>query len=99
MELEQLRMFVSAAESGSFSAAGRELYTSHSTVSRAVSALEKELGVTLISRSNRVLGLTAAGELLMEEARELLKRAEELREKLRTLEEPEARFQSGRKIL
>lgn len=99
MELEQLRMFVSAAESGSFSAAGRELYTSHSTVSRAVSALEKELGVTLISRSNRVLGLTAAGELLLEEARELLKRAEELREKLRTLEEPEARFQSGRKIL
>ena len=99
MELEQLRMFVSAAESGSFSAAGRELYTSHSTVSRAVSALEKELGVTLISRSNRVLGLTGAGELLLEEARELLKRAEELREKLRTLEEPEARFQSGRKIL
>ena len=99
MELEQLRMFVSAAESGSFSAAGRELYTSHSTVSRAVSALEKELGVTLIGRSNRVLGLTAAGELLLEEARELLKRAEELREKLRTLEEPEARFQSGRKIL
>lgn len=99
MELEQLRMFVSAAESGSFSAAGRELYTSHSTVSRAVSALEKELGVTLISRSNRVLGLTAAGELLLEEARELLKRAEELREKLRTLEEPEARFQSGRNIL
>ena len=99
MELEQLRMFVSAAESGSFSAAGRELYTSHSTVSRAVSALEKELGVTLISRSNRVLGLTAAGELLLEEARELLRRAEELREKLKALEEPEARFQSGRNIL
>ena len=99
MELEQLRMFVSAAESGSFSAAGRELYTSHSTVSRAVSALEKEMGVTLISRSNRVLGLTGAGELLLEEARELLRRAEELREKLKALEEPEARFQSGRNIL
>ena len=99
MELEQLRMFVSAAESGSFSAAGRGLYTSHSTVSRAVSALEKELGVTLISRSNRVLGLTGAGELLLEEARELLRGAEELREKLKALEEPEARFQSGRNIL
>ena len=83
MELEQLRMFVSAAESGSFSAAGRELYTSHSTVSRAVSALEKELGVTLISRSNRVLGLTAAGELLLEEARELLERADGLKDRLR----------------
>ena len=58
MELEQLRMFVSAARSGSFSAAGRSLYTSRSTVSRTVSALEKELGVKLISRSNRQLALT-----------------------------------------
>ena len=47
MELEQLRMFITAAETGGFSAAGRSLYTSHSTVSRAVSALEKELGVKL----------------------------------------------------
>ena len=99
MELEQLRMFVSAAESGSFSAAGRELYTSHSTVSRAVSALEKELGVRLISRSNRVLGLTAAGELLLEEARELLGKADGLGEKLRSLEEQEARSRTGRNIL
>lgn len=99
MELEQLRMFVSTAESGSFSAAGRELYTSHSTVSRAVSALEKELGVRLISRSNRVLGLTAAGELLLEEARELLGKADGLGEKLRSLEGQEARSRTGRNIL
>ena len=87
MELEQLRMFVSAAESGSFSAAGRSLYTSHSTVSRAVSALEKELGVELVNRSNRLLSLTAAGELLLEEGAELLSAADRLEMKLKSMEE------------
>ena len=89
MDLEQPRMFVAAAESGSFSKAGRSLYTSHSTVSRAVSALEKELGVQLISRSNRMLGLTPAGEMLLREAIDLLKRADSLKERLRENFEPE----------
>ena len=86
MELEQLRMFVSAARSG-FSAAGRSLYTSRSTVSRTVSALEKELGVKLISRSNRQLALTGAGELLLEEGAELLSAADRLEMKLKSMEE------------
>ena len=87
MELEQLRMFVSAARSGSFSAAGRSLYTSRSTISRTVSALEKELGVKLISRSNRQLALTGAGELLLEEGAELLSAADRLEMKLKSMEE------------
>lgn len=87
MELEQLRMFVSAARSGSFSAAGRSLYTSRSTVSRTVSALEKELGVKLISRSNRQLALTGAGVLLLEEGAELLSAADRLEMKLKSMKE------------
>lgn len=83
MELEQLRMFIAAAESGSFTKAGRSLYTSHSTVSRAVSALEKELGLSLISRSNRLLSLTPAGELLLGEGRELLAAADGLKDRLK----------------
>ena len=35
---------------------------SHSTMSRAVSALEHEFGVRLISRDNHVAGLTPEGE-------------------------------------
>ncbi len=89
MELEQLRMFITAAETGGFSAAGRSLYTSHSTVSRAVSVLEKELGVKLISRTNRLLSLTPAGELLLKEGRELLAAADGLSAKLREPELPE----------
>ena len=77
MELEQLRIYVSAARCASFSEAARRLYISHSTVSRAVSALEEELGVCLLERGNRVLGLTAAGEALLREAEALLAAADE----------------------
>ncbi len=76
MELEQLRIFLAVAGEKSFSRGAKKLYISHSTTSRAVSALEEELGVTLLRRGNRVLGLTPAGETLAREAGELLRRAE-----------------------
>lgn len=83
MELEQLRIFVAVAENKSFSKGGKLLYISHSTTSRAVSALEEELGVRLIQRDNHVTALTEAGELLLEEAKNLLSSAEQIKEKLR----------------
>lgn len=79
MEFEQLRAFVAVAETGSFTRAAERLYTSHSSISRAVSALERELGVTLIERDNRVLGLTKAGEILLEGAKDVLDREEKLK--------------------
>lgn len=83
MELVQLRLFIAAAEAGGFAQAARSLYTSHSTVSRAVSALEEELGVTLMERSNRVQGLTAAGRLLLTEGKQLLAAADSLEARVR----------------
>ena len=77
MELEQLRIFLAVAECESFSAAAKKLYISHSTTSRTVAALEEELGVELLRRGNRVLGLTPAGETLRTEAEDLLRHAEE----------------------
>lgn len=79
MEFEQLRAFVAVAETGSFTRAAERLYTSHSSISRAVSALERELGVTLIERDNRVLGLTKAGEILLEGAKDILDREKKLK--------------------
>lgn len=79
MEFEQLRAFVAVAETGSFTRAAERLYTSHSSISRAVSALERELGVTLIERDNRVLGLTKAGEILLEGAKDMLDREKKLK--------------------
>lgn len=83
MELEKLRIFLAVAECRSFSLGAKRLYISHSTTSRAVSVLEEELGVQLLRRDNRVLGLTPAGECLAGEARRLLRQAEEAAERVR----------------
>ena len=45
--LDQLRTFVAAADSGSFSAAGRQLGRAQSVVSQTVANLESLIGVTL----------------------------------------------------
>ena len=82
MELEQLRIFLAVAREGSFTRGAKKLYISHSTTSRAVSALEEELGVQLLRRGNRVLGLTPAGEALLAEGAELLRRSDELRHRV-----------------
>ena len=50
MELEQLRIFCTVAACRSFTRAAKQLFVSHSTTSRAVSALERELGVPLLAR-------------------------------------------------
>ena len=83
MELEQLWIFLAVAESGSFSRGAKKLYISHSTTSRAVSALEEELGVRLLERGNRVLGLTPAGQVLLEEARSLREAVQKAEDRVR----------------
>lgn len=83
MELEQLRAFVAVAEEKSYTKAGERLYMSHSTMSRAVSALEREFGCRLIERDTHVVGLTADGERLCAMAKELLEKAQELENSMR----------------
>ena len=83
MELDQLRIIWAAAEAGSLSRAASALYISHSTVSRAVSALEASVGAELFSRDSRGVRLTEAGQVLFEGAQQLLRLAEELEGKVR----------------
>lgn len=87
MDLEQLRIFSAVARYGGFSAAGRQLYISHSTTSRVIAALEAELGVRLFERSSHEVSLTGAGKVLLEEAQALLKAAEEAAERVRAAAE------------
>jgi DNA-binding transcriptional LysR family regulator len=58
-----MRVFVLAAESGSFSATGRHIGVVPSSVSRQILALEETLGARLFNRTPRGLSLTEAGEL------------------------------------
>jgi DNA-binding transcriptional LysR family regulator len=70
--LQELAVFIRAAESGSFSRAARELGLSQPSVSRIVGELEARLSVTLLLRTTRRITLTHAGELFLERAREIL---------------------------
>jgi DNA-binding transcriptional LysR family regulator len=60
--LTQLRSFLAVLETGSVTAAAEELYVTQPSVSAAVSALSKELGVDLTNRMGRSVEPTAAGE-------------------------------------
>lgn len=72
--LEQLQMFVQAAQTGSFSAAARKLGKTQSTVSVAIANLEADLGVELFDRSSRSPVLTASGRKMLLQAEAVLER-------------------------
>ena len=78
MDFEQLKIFVSVVEHGSFTKAAETMYISHSTTSRNVSALEEHLNVKLLVRDSKGLKLTGAGSLLYREGTKLLQEAEKL---------------------
>jgi len=69
LSVEQLKIFIAAAELGNFSAAGRRLRRAQSVVSQAVAGLEGRLGVKLFEREGRYPRLTEAGKLLLADAR------------------------------
>lgn len=74
MELRELSAFVAVVEEGGMSAASRRLHVSQSALSQTVSALERELGVTLLERISTGVRPTEAGTTLLAEARAVLAR-------------------------
>ncbi|MEU8225790.1 LysR family transcriptional regulator [Kribbella sp. NPDC048915] len=68
MELRQLEYFVAVAHERSFTLAARRLHVVQSAVSAAISALEKDLKVTLFERNAQRVVLTEAGTALLPEA-------------------------------
>jgi DNA-binding transcriptional LysR family regulator len=84
--LQELAVFVRAAESGSFSRAGRELGLSQPSISRIVGELETRLGVTLLLRTTRRITVTDAGALFLDRAREILAEIEDAEDAARGLD-------------
>src|SRR5438477_10063082 len=70
--LQAMELFVSSVREGSFSAAGRRAGLSPASVSRYVGELEAQLGVQLINRSTRHLGLTEAGKIFFQRTEQVL---------------------------
>lgn len=72
MNLKQLPYFIAIAETGSLSAAARRTGVSQPAVSGYLHDLERELGIALFLRSGRRMTPTAAGNIYLEMAREVL---------------------------
>jgi DNA-binding transcriptional LysR family regulator len=72
LSVDALIGFVAITDSGSFSAAAERLGQTPSGVSRSLSRLEAQLGMTLIKRTTRRLSLTEEGDWLLARAKKIL---------------------------
>src|SRR5262245_7090453 len=66
MDLRQLEILQTIAETGSFTACGRKLHVSQSAISRQILLLEEELGEPLFLRVGRHVRMTPAAESLVQ---------------------------------
>lgn len=79
LTLDQMRVLVAVAETGSFSAAARKLGRVQSAVSQSVQTLETALGTPLFDRVGKVPQLNDTGRVILEDARRLVRGAETMK--------------------
>lgn len=92
IELRRLRYLVAVAEEGHITRAAERLGIAQPPLTRQIRSLEAELGVTLFERLPRGVVATEAGRAVVEEARDVLARAERIPETARRA----ARGEQGR---
>lgn len=86
--LDQLQVFLTVAETGSFSAASRVLNRAQSVISYTIANLEAQLEMQLFERSGaRQPKLTEAGKAMLEDARRLLIDLQVMRARVKSLKE------------
>jgi|SRR5471032_45540 len=78
LDLRKLRAFVTVVEQGSISRAAERLFIQQPPLSRLLQGLEQDFGVALLYRQPRGVVPTDAGAVLLQEARTLLARADQL---------------------
>jgi DNA-binding transcriptional LysR family regulator len=83
MELRHLRAFIAVADEGNITAAARGLNLTQPALSRQIKALEDAVELELLERGAHSVRLTAAGQMLAKEARDLLQRADAMLDKVR----------------
>jgi LysR family transcriptional regulator, benzoate and cis,cis-muconate-responsive activator of ben and cat genes len=90
VELRHLRYFVAVAEMENVSRAALKLHVSQPALSRQIRDLEDEIGFCLLERTAKSVRLTQAGRAFLNDARELLRQADDAVKKARAIasEEP-----------
>src|SRR5437868_3309636 len=84
--LDQLRVFITVVETGSFAATARKLNRATSVVSYTIANLEAQLGVTLFDRlSTKKPQLTLEGRTVLAEARSVSTGIDNLRAKVKSM--------------
>jgi LysR family hydrogen peroxide-inducible transcriptional activator len=78
MTLTELRYLVSLSEMGHFRKAAEQCNVSQPTLSIAIKKLEQELGINLFERSRHKVSPTPTGELVVEQAKTVLREAQNL---------------------
>ncbi|MDH5445524.1 MAG: LysR family transcriptional regulator [Gammaproteobacteria bacterium] len=85
MDTQNLQIFVEVMKRGSFAAVARELDVVPSTVSRAITSLEEELGVRLLQRTTRKVKPTEAGQVYYQRIEPLIEELNQARSITRDL--------------
>jgi DNA-binding transcriptional LysR family regulator len=75
--VDAMKVFVTAVEEGSLAAAGRRLKRSPAAVTRAITSLERRIGIQLLHRTTRALKLSEAGDRYVIACRRVLADLEE----------------------
>ncbi|MBJ3774668.1 LysR family transcriptional regulator [Acuticoccus mangrovi] len=71
-DIRAIRIFLTVADAGGMTAAGRRLGLTQSSVSQAIATLEEAAGVALFDRNQRPIGLTPAGAVLRDRGAALI---------------------------
>lgn len=75
MTLKQLQYITTVAETGNLTEAARRLFIAQPSLTAAIRALEQEYNITVFSRSNKGMTLTAEGEEFLGYAKQVLEQA------------------------
>lgn len=76
MTLQQLKYIIAIAECGSITSAAQKLILAQPSLSKSVSELEKEMGITIFYRNNRGVYLSEEGSKFLSYARQVVEQAE-----------------------
>lgn len=87
MQLREIEYIIAVSEAKSLTVAAKRLHISQPALSQSIKKLEQELGVELFRRESRLVLLTSAGEVVVEEGRRMLDIRDDIQKKLTDLSE------------